>query len=358
MNYQTKILVIEDDIQLGKTIMNLLIVHGYDVCYVNNGASGIQKAFEYNPDLILCDIRMDPIDGFQVFNVLKESTLVDRIPFIFITGSSDIQDIRFGLDLGADDYFVKPFENENLINAIEKRLNKFQKLKEIGKREFRALFNLTPNGIFLFDGYVIFEANQSLLKMLDIQKDNITSYSIEDFLDALSYQKIKAKITRCMHELMNSFSETVSFGPINGEMHDATLHVSVYEKYSGYSLMMGLVALSNKKSEENEVFISDVLNVLKRENIVVTQSLGEELAKVFSHNSIDIKPQNNSVFSYRENQVLCLAMEGLPIKMIADKLSISDRTVEKHRARLMEKTGTSNMIEVIIYALRNNLINI
>src|SRR5665648_878298 len=140
MKLKTKILVIEDDIRLAKTIRNVLVLQDYDVCVVTNGASGIQKAFEYNPNLILCDIKMDPVDGYQVYNVLKESSIIDTVPFIFITGSSDVQEIRFGMDLGADDYFVKPFNNDDLVLAIEKRLSKFKKLTEIGKREFKALF--------------------------------------------------------------------------------------------------------------------------------------------------------------------------------------------------------------------------
>jgi DNA-binding response OmpR family regulator len=106
MDFQTKILVIEDDPRFAKTIKNVLSQHGYDVYCTNNGATGIQKAFEYNPDLILCDIKMDPIDGYQVYNVLKESSLIDRIPFMFLTGHSELEEIRFGLDLGVDDYFV------------------------------------------------------------------------------------------------------------------------------------------------------------------------------------------------------------------------------------------------------------
>ena len=129
MNFQTKILVIEDDQRFSKTIRNVLSQHGFDVCCTNNGAAGIQKAFEYNPDLILCDIKMDPIDGYQVYNVLKESSLIDRIPFMFLTGHSELEEIRFGLDLGVDDYFVKPFNNNDLIKSIEKRLAKFKKLK-------------------------------------------------------------------------------------------------------------------------------------------------------------------------------------------------------------------------------------
>ena len=87
---------------------------------------------------------MSPIDGYQVYNVLKEGSLIDRIPFMFLTGNSELEEISLGLDLGVDDYFVKPFNNDDLIKSIKKRLAKFRELTEIGRREFKALFQLTP----------------------------------------------------------------------------------------------------------------------------------------------------------------------------------------------------------------------
>jgi len=358
MILQTKILIIEDDLRLAKTIRNVLTLQNYDVCCADNGAAGIQKAFEFNPDLILCDIKMDPVDGYQVYNVLKESSLIDHTPFIFITGNSDLQDIRFGLDLGADDYFIKPFDNEKLIRTIEKRLEKYRRLKDSGKNEFKALYNLTPNGLFLFDGYAIFDANPALIQMLGMPRASLVTSSIEDVLDPCSYLKIKDRMNRCTNGLLDSFCETVTLIPINVEKVEVKLHVSAYEKYSGYSLLIGLVIPDNKKTKENEVVISDVFNVLKKENIRVTESLGEKLINIFKHQHVNIDQQKNDFFTKRENQVLCLSMEGLPIKTIADHLSISDRTVENHRAKLMEKTNSNNIIEVIAFALRNNMIDI
>lgn len=358
MNSHNKILLIEDDQKLGKTIKNLLAIQGYDVCYTENGALGIQKAFEYNPDLILCDIKMDPIDGYQVYHVLKESSILDQVPFIFITGNSDLKDIRFGLDLGADDYFVKPFDNEMLTHAIKQKLSKYRKLKEMGKREFKALFDLMPDGCFLFDGNTIYEANYALINLFGLHSGELTTYVFKDFFDSESFQKLNELILRCENGLLNSFTESVTFQPLNRKKFEGTLHVSVYEKHSGYSLMIGLISVSDNNHDKNEVFISDILNVLKRENIVVTESLGEKLTNVFKQHRVNLEKQESGFFSQRENQVLCLSMEGLPTKIIADKLSISDRTVEKHRAKLMEKTNSNNMIEVIIFALRNNLLKI
>jgi len=358
MTLLKKILVIEDDNRLAKTIKNVLSLNEYDVCCAENGASGIQKAFEFNPDLILCDIKMVPVNGYQVYQVLKESLLIDQTPFIFITGNSQLEDIRFGMDLGADDYLIKPFDNERLILTIEIKLAKYRKLKEAGRNEFKALFNLTPNGIFLFNGDLILESNPALIRILNLPNDQKTCYSIEKLLDTASYLKIKDRISRCKNGLLNSFSETVTLVSLNGEKVDVTLFVSSYEKYSGYSLLIGLVIMDNKKTKGNEVVISEVINVLKNENIRVTESLGEKLINIFKQRRVKMDINKNDFFTKRENQVLCLSMEGLPIKMIADQLSISDRTVENHRAKLMGKTNSKNIIEVIAFSISNKLIGI
>jgi DNA-binding NarL/FixJ family response regulator len=359
MNAQTNILIIDDDQRLGRTLENVLKSNGYDVCYANNGALGIQKAFEYNPDLILCDINMDTIDGYQVYNVLKESSLIDRVPFIFITGNSDLQDIRFGLNLGVDDYFVKPFDNNNLISSIEKRLSKYRRLKEIGKNEFKTLFKLSPYGIFLFEGNMISEANPTLIKMLELDEKNISSYSIDEIFDTASLLSVKERIEKCANGLLSSFSQNVNVVSKNGQKNQALFSASVYEKYSNHSLMIGLVQLNpTNKDIENDIYVSEILRIFKKENIAVTETMGKKLTDIFKIHNVKVKKQLNSIFSDRENQVLHLSMEGLPIKIIADRLSISDRTVEKHRSSMMAKTNSNNMIEVIIYALRNNLIDI
>lgn len=359
MNSQTKILLIDDDRRLGRTIENVLKSHDYDVYYADNGIVGIQKAFEYDPDLILCDINMSPIDGYHVYSVLKESSLIDHIPFIFITGNSDLQDIRFGLDLGVDDYFVKPFDNNNLINSVEKRISKYRKLKELGKQEFNTLFKLSPYGIFLFDRSLILEANPALILMLGLDERKLKSYSLQDILDQKSFKEVMDKIVKYDNGLLNSFSLDVNLVSSNGKKSQVKLSVSVYEKFSGRSLMMGVISLNSiSKTAENDTYVPEILRVLKKENVVVTAALGKKLTDIFRIHNVKVKKQINSIFSDRENQVLYLSMEGLPIKIIADKLSISDRTVEKHRSSMMAKTNSNNMIEVIVYALRNNMIDI
>jgi len=360
MHFQKKILVIEDDDRLGTTIQNILKVNKYDVCVTNNGASGIQKTFEYSPDLILCDINMETIDGYQVYKVLEESTILKKIPFIFLTGSSDIDDIRYGMSLGADDYIVKPFNNTDLIKSIEKRLEKFETIREEANREFNQLFNLSPIGIFLFDGAKVHKANQAFVKLLQFSDKSPIGLKVEDFMDVSSLQKIQTEIKKYHPDNVEIFNGEVTFKTYRHEEVQINLVVSEFEKFSNYKLYIGIISSLVKSSEqaEGEQFAGKVYNLLKRENIKISESLGEKIMEIFKQKSLNPKKQSNNFFTKRENEILCLSMEGLPIKIIAYKLAISDRTVEKHRTKLMEKSGANNMIEVIVFALKNSLIEI
>ncbi|MFV0376642.1 MAG: PleD family two-component system response regulator [Mangrovibacterium sp.] len=150
-----KVLIIEDDLALAKTVKNILTVNGFEPIVTNSGAEGIQKAYEETPDLILSDIAMSPIDGYQVYHILNDSFVTCNIPFIFMSGKADLEDIRKGMALGVDDYIVKPFTNAELLKSINVRLAKYEKLLNGGKSDYQALFNLSPNGVFLFRGDMI-----------------------------------------------------------------------------------------------------------------------------------------------------------------------------------------------------------
>lgn len=360
MKFQKKILVIEDDQNLGNTIQNILTIYPFDVCYVNNGASGIQKAFEYEPDLILCDIKMDPINGYEVYKVLEESSILNRIPFIYLSGSSELEEIRFGMALGADDYIVKPFNNDDLIRSIEKRLEKFRIIRDEAHHEFNRLFNFSPFGLILFDGNKVFKANPTFLKQ--IQNDDTVQevMKIEDFIEQKYVQKLKDKMQEQKPDKNEIFNDEVTLKTSKGKKVKMKLVVSEFEKYSNYTLYIGLFIAQSVSiaSPSSHNYAAEVYSLLKHENIRISEALGEKITNIFKQKTLNLNNQNNSFYTKREYQVLCLSMEGLPIKNIADRLEISDRTVEKHRTRLMEKSGSNNMIEVIIFALKNSLVQI
>ena len=118
------ILLIEDDLALRENTAELLELQGYDILTAPDGLAGIQSAKANIPDLIVCDIMMPEADGYQVLQTLASDPSTNRIPFIFLSAKTEHKEIRKGMDLGADDYLTKPFEEEELVSAIESRLAK------------------------------------------------------------------------------------------------------------------------------------------------------------------------------------------------------------------------------------------
>ena len=124
-----KILIIEDNPDLRDNMAEILALAGYDVLTAENGKLGVETALAQKPDLVLCDIMMPVLDGYGVYHLLNKHDETSSIPFIFLTAKSEKADFRKGMDMGADDYIMKPFEDIDLLNAIEVRLKKAATLK-------------------------------------------------------------------------------------------------------------------------------------------------------------------------------------------------------------------------------------
>lgn len=118
------ILVIEDHEEIRENVMEMLELSGYQVIACDGGNQGLEEAKHTIPDLILCDIAMPQTDGFEVLRGIKTTPCTSNIPFIFLTAKSEKSDIQQGLKLGADDYLVKPFDQSELLAAINMQLRK------------------------------------------------------------------------------------------------------------------------------------------------------------------------------------------------------------------------------------------
>ena len=124
------ILLIEDDTVLRENTAELLELSNYNVISASNGKIGVEKAKSILPDIIVCDIMMPELDGYGVLEALSKNSDTKYIPFIFLSAKTEHQDIRKGMNLGADDYITKPFSEDDLISAIESRLAKASILKD------------------------------------------------------------------------------------------------------------------------------------------------------------------------------------------------------------------------------------
>jgi len=119
-----KILIIEDNTDIRENVVEILELAGYIVFEADNGKAGIELAVKNLPDVILCDIMMPELDGYSVLYMLNKNPETATIPFIFLTAKAERIDQRKGMEMGADDYLTKPFDDMELLSAIESRLRK------------------------------------------------------------------------------------------------------------------------------------------------------------------------------------------------------------------------------------------
>jgi two-component system sensor histidine kinase/response regulator len=134
-----KILVVEDTKSVREEIVTILQFENFDVIEAENGAVGLNMAKKALPDLIVCDVLMPELDGFSLLGKLRDETTTATIPFIFLTAMAAKEDWRGGMELGADDYIIKPFTPEELVSAIRTRLEKHETINKQNESKFEAL---------------------------------------------------------------------------------------------------------------------------------------------------------------------------------------------------------------------------
>ncbi len=122
------VLVIDDNQDIRENTAEILELAGYKTFTAENGKKGVEAAQREKPDVIVCDIMMPELDGYGVLHLLRKNTETQHIPFVFLTAKTERSDFRKGMEMGADDYITKPFEDIELLNAIEIRLKKAEVL--------------------------------------------------------------------------------------------------------------------------------------------------------------------------------------------------------------------------------------
>lgn len=203
-----KILVIEDEPEMRRNIATLLRYHEYQPIAAGNGREGIEAARREKPDLILCDVMMPELDGYGVLQALQADALLARTPFIFLTAKGEKDDLRSGMNLGADDYLTKPVANANLVRAIEARLRRSE---QQAKHEFKPDFSspepllklgLTPRAaealLWLAQG----KTNSDIATILGITESTVKKH-VQEMFEKLGVET-RGAATVCALEVLNS----------------------------------------------------------------------------------------------------------------------------------------------------------
>jgi CRP-like cAMP-binding protein/ActR/RegA family two-component response regulator len=135
----TSILVIDDNKDIRENTAEILDLAGYKTFTAENGKRGVEIALKEKPSLIICDIMMPELDGYGVLYLIRKNHEIEHTPFIFLTAKTERNDFRKGMEMGADDYITKPFEEIELLNAVEIRLKKSAILHQNYESNFGGL---------------------------------------------------------------------------------------------------------------------------------------------------------------------------------------------------------------------------
>ena len=205
-----RILVIEDEPDMRRNICVLLRYYDYEPIEAENGRMGLDLALREKPDLILCDVMMPEMDGRGVLQALQQHPDLALVPFIFLTAKADKNDLRDGMNLGADDYLTKPVGNADLVRAIEARLRRHERKTN---REFKPDFSsaqplvklgLTPRAaetlLWLSQG----KTNSDIATILGISESTVKKY-VQEIFEKLGVETRSSATLRAL-EVLNSAS--------------------------------------------------------------------------------------------------------------------------------------------------------
>jgi len=203
-----KILIIEDEPEMRRNIAALLRYRDYQPLAAENGDRGLELARRERPDLILCDVTMPELDGYEVLRRLRADAALALIPFIFLTAKGEKDDLRSGMNLGADDYLTKPVGNLDLVRAIETRLQRAAQ-QEQARREFKPDFSsfepllklgLTPRAgetlLWVAQG----KTNSDIATILGITESTVKKY-VQEIFEKLGVETRGAATVRALEVL-------------------------------------------------------------------------------------------------------------------------------------------------------------
>ncbi|MFP4526455.1 MAG: response regulator, partial [Bacteroidales bacterium] len=191
-----KILLIEPDAQLLEEINIHLGKVGYKMHTTDNGATGVQKALQYKPDLILCDAKPSGLSGDEVFNIIKQVNTTSVIPFVFITTKKSYEELRAVMNLGVDDFLVKPFTMDDIEKLIQIRIEKQRALVKKVNENFQTLVDYVNTAFCVYQEEKFEYVNRKFCEILGYSKSEIIGMNLVNLLYKDDIPKVVDKLTR------------------------------------------------------------------------------------------------------------------------------------------------------------------
>ncbi len=256
-----KVLIIEDNTEVRENIAEILELADYETLMAANGKQGVELATTQLPDLIICDIMMPELDGYGVLKILGKKESTRNIPFIFLTAKGERSDLRKGMNLGADDYLIKPFDDTDLLDTVQIRLDKARFTKKDYTENLDGLNSLIDDARHFHNLDDLKEARK--VRFYKKKKDIFLEGDIPLFLMYVKKGKVKTYKT-------------------NEEGKELITGIYVEDDFFGYeSLLEGEYGESASTIEESELILipkDDFLALMYRNNDV-----SKKFIEILSH---------------------------------------------------------------------------
>ena len=199
--------MIDDDAMMRRQITALLAAEGYGTVEARNGREGVALAAKERPDLVLCDITMPEMNGHRVLEAVRSDSAIAHLPFIFLTGWGEKEDLRTGMNLGADDYLVKPVEPDELLAAVRTRLRRHQSagrgttpLAAATPEALQAALSLTPREAEILSWVVQGKTNPEIGIILGIQLTTVKKH-LESTFAKLGVENRTGAVTLALEKI-------------------------------------------------------------------------------------------------------------------------------------------------------------
>ena len=291
-----KILVIEDDLDIRDNLTDLLTQESYQVEAAQNGKEGIESAVNDIPDLIISDIMMPEVNGFEVKKALNRNPVTETIPFVFLTAKNSKESRRYGLKLGADDYIIKPFTSKEILDIVKTRLAR----KELFDKKYKEL----RKSISLSLPHELLTPLTAVLGYASILKESIgelNNNEIEDYLNGIidGGERLQSLITRFLlfaklemllknPNAVNSLSENLIQSTAQIIKSVAEKNAVKYERLDDLTLSLSDYPIHMEKSYFKTVVEEVVDNACKFSNSgdkieIISRVSGNEFEIIFKN---------------------------------------------------------------------------
>jgi DNA-binding NarL/FixJ family response regulator len=329
-NSPIKILLCDTVGERNRFLTKMFNEKGYQVETLEKIEPVIDKLQSNTVDLVICANNINEYSGFEVFNILKKYLRHSGIPFFLILESFEKEIMMVGLELGIDNFIFTPINKTTVFYKIENQINKRDELNIFDSFNFKDYFHSSLVAMFFVTDNKIDSVNKAFCKLNNACSNKILERPVdgifniyEDKGNELNYRRFQNGITNeCQLKNVKCYNNSSIIYDINfyrGNNQGAT-HIFAEIIPSAYKEII---------VNQNDTIVQEF------DDIKITSSgLGEN--------------QNSEIkLTSREQHVFELSARGIPIKIIAGKLGLSERTVEKHRANIMAKANAKNMIEAI-----------